>query len=99
MKLLVVVETLNGTSIASSIASTFTAPEPIPHKPRPCTPPPPHTTHHSNPPPPPPPPPRGRRSPAGPRVSGPQTSVRSPAAPAAHGTPPSSHPADSFHPA
>jgi hypothetical protein len=33
MKLLVVVATLNGSLIALSIASTFTAPEPIPRSP------------------------------------------------------------------
>ncbi len=33
MKLLVVVETLNGMDIARSIARTFTAPEPIPRSP------------------------------------------------------------------
>ena len=33
MKLLVVVETLNGMRMAWSMASTFTAPEPMPSKP------------------------------------------------------------------
>ena len=33
MKLLVVVDTLNGSFIASSIASTFTAPDPMPSSP------------------------------------------------------------------